>query len=376
MNRAALEIQKRKNLHLTIRDLSVSNPVGILPEFPAALLIEASKRYFLDRSYEPDPQGLLSARMAISTWYRASHGITVPVEQIIITASTSESYNILLQVISRPGDTLLMPEPSYPLIDEFATIRGIQLRGIPLRPCEWEFAPLKLEGYIDNTVKGLILVSPNNPTGSIFKEEGVIRTLLALNRSRIRVPLIIDEVFSGFIYEGDLSGHRSAYKSDHPVIILNGISKNFALPDLKVGWIVLNDAAWTLYGEHLVYANDLLLSCSTLNQSFLPSILGPGLEHTNNLRNALIKRRNGLLELLDSFSQIRCFPPQGGWNILFECTSVYTDDDELAYQAALRGFILHPGYFYNISAKGCFGVISMLAESVDVRDALFELGLQ
>jgi aspartate/methionine/tyrosine aminotransferase len=282
---------------------------------------------------------------------------------------------MLLQVLTRPGDTLLVPEPSYPLIDEFAAARGVHPRGIPLRPNQWEYNPGNLEGYIDNSVRGLFLVSPNNPTGSLFREENVIRTLSALTRSREKLPLVIDEVFSGFIYEGDLHGHRMVYESEHPLILLNGISKNFALPDLKVGWIVLNEPAWSLYGEQLVYVNDLLLSCSTLNQTLLTSILGTGIGHTAVLRNAMIMRRNDHLETLRSFSQIRCCSPSGGWSLLLEFDGAYRDDDELAYQAAIRGITLHPGYFYNISVRGCFGVISMLADSVDVRNALTELAI-
>lgn len=376
MNRAAREIQRRRNSNLEIRDLSISNPVGILPEFPAPLLAEASDHYFRHRAYKPDPQGLYEARTAISSWYGASHGITVPAEHVIITASTSESYNLLLQVITRPGDTLLMPEPSYPLIDEFAVMRGVYLRHFPLRPQVWAYNPGNLEGYTDDLVKGLVLVSPNNPTGSIFGRDCIGRTLSALTRLRKKLPLVIDEVFSGFIYEGDLSGHRYAYESDHPLIILNGISKNFALPDLKVGWMILNQAAWELYGEQLIYINDLFLSCSTLNQSILPSILDSGFAHTTLLREFLLSRRNALRDILNSFSQIRPFSPRGGWSIIFECNSVYDNDDELAYQAAIRGFLLHPGYYYNISSKGCFGVISMLADSCYVHEALVELGFR
>jgi aspartate/methionine/tyrosine aminotransferase len=363
-------------MNLKIRDLSISNPVGILPDFPGALLVEASEQYFRHRSYEPNSQGLLTARRAISDWYKAGHDISVPVEHIVITASTSESYNILLQIITKQGDIILLPEPSYPLIDEFAHIRGVNLRSFPLRPPEWQYNPGNLDGYIDDKVKGLILVSPNNPTGSLFVEDCTARTLSALTRYKMKIPLIIDEVFSGSIYKGNLSAHRAAFKSDHPTIILNGISKNFALPDLKVGWIILNKAAWSLFGEQLVYANDLLLSCSTLNQSFLPSILGIGNDHTSILRKDLLSRRNDLRRVINTFSRIRCFSPSGGWNILFECTSVYDDDDELAYQAATRGFLLHPGYFYNISSRGCFGVISILAESRDIQDAFTELGLR
>lgn len=388
MNRSTNELLRRRDIGLPLRDLTVSNPVGILPEFPSSLLTEASDRYLRHRVYDPDPQGMPAARVAISEWYRESHGINVPVERVIITASTSESYGILLQVLTRPGDVLIVPTPSYPLIDEFAAVRGVQLRGFPLRlasqatsplwptslcQTDWEYNPGNLEGYIDSSVRGLLIVSPNNPTGSLFGKEHVSRTLSALTRSSERLPLVIDEVFSGFIYEGTLCGHRIAYQSDHPLILLNGISKNFALPDLKVGWIVLNEPAWSLYGEQLVYANDLLLSCSTLNQSLLPSILGAGFGHTTDLRKALAQRRDDHLEVFRSFPRVRWSSPSGGWSLLLEFDEFYRDDEELAYQAATRGIALHPGYFYNMSIRGCYGIISMLSDSVDVRDALTEL---
>ena len=92
-------------------DLTSSNPTrqGLL--FPPDVLREAAAAYWPGRRYEPDPRGLLAAREAISRYYAArTPALDVPVEQIFITASTSEAYGLLFGLLAEPGDNVLGPE--------------------------------------------------------------------------------------------------------------------------------------------------------------------------------------------------------------------------------------------------------------------------
>ena len=253
-NRIAQELAVRREKGEPIIDLSAANPVGILPIFAPELLVEASRRYFFKRRYEPDPHGLPSAREAIAEWYAIHHQIAVDTDRIIITASTSESYQLLIQCLCERGSSVLVPSPSYPLLEEFAAQRAVQTRAVPLRRYDqWRYSPLSFEGFLDPSVAGIVLVSPNNPTGTIASVQELKDLIQLLKPLPYRPPLIIDEVFAGALFGENRTCHGAALESDYPVILLNGISKSFCAPDLKVGWMVCNDAAWSRCGEVSIY---------------------------------------------------------------------------------------------------------------------------
>lgn len=363
LNRIAEALEHRRRRGAPILDLSAANPSGVLPPFPPASLIEASSTYFQSRCYEPDPRGSLRTRDAITSWYAARHQLTINPDHIIITASTSESYQLLLQCLCPRGSSVLVPSPSYPLLEEFATQRGIAIRGVPLRRYDqWRYAPNSFEGFLDSSVVAIALVSPNNPTGTIASAEELRELIKLLNPLPEHPPLIIDEVFSDALFDGNKVDQRSAVESDYPVILLNGISKSFCSPDLKVGWIVMNEAAWHRCGEQLLYANDLLLSCSGLSQHLVMMMMQEEgqASYRKELNRALSYCYGTTMAALRSRSWLRPHPPQGGWMIFAEIETTGLDEEELFVRAALGGVALHPGHFYGTVDRGVFGAFSIL----------------
>jgi aspartate/methionine/tyrosine aminotransferase len=366
-NRIAQELAVRREKGEPIIDLSAANPVGILPTFAPELLVEASRRYFFKRRYEPDPHGLPSAREAIAEWYAIHHQIAVDTDRIIITASTSESYQLLIQCLFERGSSVLVPSPSYPLLEEFAAQRAVQTRAVPLRRYDqWRYSPLSFEGFLDPSVAGIVLVSPNNPTGTIASAQELKDLIQLLKPLPYRPPLIIDEVFAGALFGENRTCHGAALESDYPVILLNGISKSFCAPDLKVGWMVCNDAAWSRCGEGLLYANDLLLSCSGLSQYLMTQMMkGGGVEYLVSIKEALNIQYRMTMAVLGCYPWIKAVPPQGGWMVFAEIEASERlgkncDEEELFVRAAREGVAIHPGHFYGVSGEGIFGAISLL----------------
>lgn len=375
INRIARALRERRARGLPIYDLSAANPCGVLPAYPSESLIETARRYFAERIHDPDPHGAPSARQALRDWYQQRHRLTCSPDQIIITASTSESYQLLIQTLCGAGSSLLVPSPSYPLIEEFTAQRGVRTIAVPFRRhYDWRYAPFSYEGALDRSVAAIVLVSPNNPTGTVIAPDELIDLIRVLRALPERPILIIDEVFSESVFGDTRTCHHLAFDDEYPTILLNGISKSFCAPDLKVGWMMCNASAWKRCGAALVYANDLLLSCSGLNQALMTTMLRESGAYHRAVQEALSLRYDTTLSLLSSYSWVLPCSPQGGWMVFAELLKDGIDEETLFERAAREGIAVHPGYFYGVKTPGIFAAFSLLAEPADLKHGLEVLG--
>src|SRR5207249_7679079 len=121
-------------------------------------------------SYEPQPFGLIDARRAIAADY-ARRGIDVDEERIVLTASTSEAYSLLFKLLCDPADEVLVPRPSYPLFDHLTRLDAVVTRPYDLEyHVGWSIDIGSVERAITRGTRALLVVTPNNPTGSFLKE--------------------------------------------------------------------------------------------------------------------------------------------------------------------------------------------------------------
>src|SRR5262249_49613712 len=142
--------------------------------------------------YEPAPFGLLEARETIARAL-AEHGASVDPARILLTASTSEAYSFLFKVLCDPGDEVLVPQPSYPLFEHLAQFEGVRLAPYALAyDGEWHIDARSLAQARTERTRAVLVVSPNNPTGSYTKREE-LRALASL-----RLPIVSDEVFARY----------------------------------------------------------------------------------------------------------------------------------------------------------------------------------
>jgi alanine-synthesizing transaminase len=250
-----------------VLDLTATNPTGAaLPVDPApALALLADAR---GGTYLPDPRGLPSAREAVSAYY-AARGAGADPARLVLTASSSEAYSWLFKLLAEPGDVVLVPAPSYPLLDALAALEGVELVRYRLpEEDRWAVhADLVAEAAERAAASGrrvaaAVLVNPNNPTGtSISRDElGALSSLAA----RGGFALVSDEVFLDSRF-ADRSGDvriAAAEPGEALVFSLGGLSKSAALPQLKLGWILANGPAPLLAEalERLAWIADSFLS--------------------------------------------------------------------------------------------------------------------
>ena len=177
-----------------ILDLTESNPTRAALDYPREELLTALADPRALR-YDPDPRGLLSAREAVSEYY-AQRGVEVPASRILLTASTSEAYSYLFKLLTDPGDEILVPRPSYPLFDYLAAMESVAVRQYPLRyDGVWHIDFPALASAITPRTRAIVVVNPNNPTGSYLKRDRMgappnLRPADSLRRSILRFRLL------------------------------------------------------------------------------------------------------------------------------------------------------------------------------------------
>jgi len=186
---------------------------------------------------------------------------------------------------------------------------------------------------------------------------------------RLGLPVICDEVFAGFPYEVSHIPPLGALHGKLPVFHLNGISKMFGLPDLKLGWIALSGTGLENYEKRLELLNDTYLGANYLVQSMLPAIFEEGAGFAEHMRKRVCASIDCALELFAGNSRIKICRPDGGY-YLFPKIDTMEDEEELVLRLLKdRGVLVHPGYYYDCD-EGIHIMISCLTETGKLSEGL------
>jgi alanine-synthesizing transaminase len=337
-------------------DLTVSNPleVDLLPPADLGALAGPDAQH-----YRPDPLGLRPAREAVARYYRDRHGVDVDPDRVMLTSSTSEAYAYLFWALADPGDEVLVPAPSYPLFGFLADLAGVCLRPYPLAyDGAWHLDPPALEAAAGPGARALLVVSPNNPTGSFLKrDELAALRAFAAERS---LALVSDEVFLDYGFDPDPRRAPSlAAETEGLAFALGGLSKAAALPQLKLAWTVVAgaDAPARAALARLAFVADTFLSPGAPAQCALPSLLAQAPARAALVRD---RARRNLAALARAFAGTAATPlrVEGGWTAVVRMPRTRSAD---AWAHALldRGVLVQPGYFYDFADEGRL-VVSLL----------------
>jgi aspartate/methionine/tyrosine aminotransferase len=293
------------------------------------------------RVYKPESLGQYSAREAIALHYKPHFAL--PASHVVITPGTSVSYWYAFKLLAEAGDEILCPEPSYPLFDYIAKLCDVRLTFYRLAESyKWEIDFDHLEHQITARTRAVVLISPHNPTGMVATNDQL--KALAGIASRRNIPIISDEVFSEFLY-GTGSLPRPAATDAPLVITLNGFSKMFALPGMKIGWMAVTgrDDLVAKVMPALEMISDTFLPVNEIAQFAVPQIFDRGGEFLQTYVRWCTTCRDAAVRSLGD-----CFfnPPQGG----FYVTLPINDDEEAVASRLLSdsGILVHPGYFYDM----------------------------
>jgi alanine-synthesizing transaminase len=306
--------------------------------------------------YDPDPRGLLASREAVAEYY-VRRGVDAPASRILLTASTSEAYSYLFKLLADPGDEILVPRPSYPLFDYLAAMESVSVRQYPLRyDGVWHIDFEALASAITARTRAIVVVNPNNPTGSYLKRS---------ERERLQtfgVPILSDEVFSDFAFAPDPARVTTlAGQSDTLTFSMSGLSKIAGLPQMKLGWIVAGGPNHAAALDGLEWIADTFLSVATPVQWALPRILAASAAVQRQIRQRTRTNLECLIErTAGAGSPCRSLHVEGGWYAVLEVPRIRTEEEWALHLLAESDVLVQPGFFYDFETEA-FLVLSLLA---------------
>jgi aspartate/methionine/tyrosine aminotransferase len=359
LNRLSVAVAKRRAAGAALVDLTVSNPtLAGIPYAPSVAGALARSEEVL--RYDPEPFGLMRARRAVSELWR-ERGLEVAPERVALTASTSEAYAFVFKLLCDPGDEVLVPAPSYPLLEHLGALENVRLVPYELgHDGAWFIDVAEVARHVGSRTRAVVLVSPNNPTGTYLKRDELSRL------SALGLPLVSDEVFGDYALVEDARRARSVLEAnDGLVMALDGLSKAAALPQMKLAWLTLGGSA-PLVDEALARLElvlDAFLSPSTPVQRALPELLATrGV--ARDAIGARLRRNLVVLARQCGGSAVTPLPVEGGWYAVLRVPATATDE-EWALRLLEAGVLVQPGYFFD------FGEVPHLVVSLLTEPAVF-----
>ncbi len=371
-NRLTDTLEEVKSNGAHVLDLTISNPTRIGLKFEDAQILEAlASPKAMD--YDPQPKGLRSARAAVANYYRTQHGIdSLDPERVILTTSTSEGYSFVFRLLCNPGDELLVPKPSYPLFEFLADLQDVKLVSYPLiYDYGWQMDFPSLEKVVTRRTHGVVVVHPNNPTGSyVHAQEQASLNAFCAERG---LAIIADEVFLDYAHNGEPQ-QSFVVNPDVLSFTLSGVSKISALPQMKLAWIVTSGPAAQRDAAQarLEVISDTYLSMNAPIQWATPALLAQRQSVQRQLLDRVLVNLAELDRQLDAQKMCQRLNVEGGWYAILR-NPVTQTDEELAVDLLRRKSVLvHPGHFYDFPSDG-YLVLSLITAQTEFAEGIKRL---
>jgi alanine-synthesizing transaminase len=360
----------KRNAGVPVLDLTVSNPTAVL-RYPHSA-IAAALGDLGDLSYHPDPFGLVQARETVSRLY-LEQGYGVDASRIALAASTSEAYTLLFKLLCDPADEILIPVPSYPLFEYLAALENV--RTIPYQlqyDGSWFIDFQDLHKRISERSRAIVIVNPNNPTGSFLKSWE--RQQLVDLASERNLPLICDEVFMS--YELGSEAQRVKTLANEEAVLsfsLNGLSKMAGMPQMKLAWLTINGPEHQRQTAHerLELLLDTYLSVNTPVQVTLPRLLEIGAGIRADLV-ARISQNFGCARKTFENSPVHVLHTEGGWSVLLQLPRKQNEEQWVMQLLQEKNVLLQPGFFFDLPEEA-YGVASLVTEPDEFKEAIERL---
>jgi alanine-synthesizing transaminase len=359
---AALRAESR-----SIIDLTLSNPTIAGLEYPRGMLDGLADARGL--VYRPEAFGLRTAREAVAADY-GRRGVSVEAGRIVLTASTSEAYSLLFKLLCDPDTEILVPRPSYPLLDHLARLDAVSARFYDLEyQRTWSIDFASVERGLSSATRAIVIVSPNNPTGSRIRQHELER--LDALAAEHGAAVIIDEVFADYNLAGSSDTASPPRAGSSLVFSLGGLSKSIGLPQAKLAWIAAGGPA-AIVAEALArleFAADAYLSVSTPVQEAAAELLRAGRVVREQIQARVAGNYRDLVKSVSDESGCTVLQADGGWYAVLRVPAIASEEDLVLSLLVDDGVLTHPGYFFDFQG-GAHLVVSLLSPPPVLREGI------
>ena len=372
----SLETHRRSGKPLI--DLTASNPTTCGFAYPEREILDALRKPGA-LEYRPESKGLLSARAAVADYYRDRPGFgdsterrdnadCIDPERIVLTTGTSEAYTHVFRLLCEAGDEILVPAPSYPLLEFLADLADVRLVPYPLLYDHgWQMDLVGLRAALTPRSRAVVVVHPNNPTGSFVKPREAAE--LAEICAAREMAIVADEVFLD--YADAAARETFAYCDAAMTFTLSGLSKISALPQMKLAWIVASgpESAVGTAVERLEVIADTYLSPSTPIQLAAPDFLALRPTMQSQLQQRIAANLAFLDATLAGCDAATRLAREAGWYAVLRVPKSASDESLAVALLERSSVLVHPGAFYNFPSEG-FLVLSLIALTSEFEQGL------
>ena len=276
--------------------------------------------------------GLPELRQGIAELYRRWYGIDLDPARVVVTPGSSGAFILAFSALFDAGDRVALGEPGYPSYRQILRAMSLEPVGIPTR-IEDRYQPRPQD--LPGDVRGLILASPGNPSGTVLRRDELAE--LSGRAAELGISVISDEIYHGLDYG---AGFHSALEVTDDVIVINSFSKYFSMTGWRVGWMVVPDAMVRTVER---IAQNMFICPPHASQVAALAALDCVDEAEANLA-VYARNRELLLERLPQIGFDRIAPPEGAFYIYADVSEL--TDDSLKFSAEIleqAGVAVTPG---------------------------------
>ncbi|MEO7134417.1 MAG: pyridoxal phosphate-dependent aminotransferase, partial [Vicinamibacterales bacterium] len=359
LNAVSRALDAKRRVGTPVADLTETNPTGAGFTYPKSLLEPLANPRALE--YDPQPLGLWAARAAVAADFRR-RGIAISADRVALTSSTSEAYALLFKLLCDAGDAVLVPHPSYPLFEHLTQLECVHAIPYALEyHGAWRMNIDSVRRAATARVRAILVVSPNNPTGSFLHRDDLIELseLAATNGWAI----IGDEVFADYRLDPAPLATRVLACADVLTFSLGGLSKSAGLPQLKLGWIGFGGPSAKVDQALAAYelVADTYLSVSTPVQAAAAELLTGGAAIRAQILARVRRNLESLRSLASNHPSLDVLRVEGGWSAVMQVPQLRSEESLVLDLLEKDNVLVHPGYFFDFPREA-FIVVSLLVE--------------
>jgi len=296
-----------------ILKLNIGNPSPFGFDAPDEIVQDMIHNVPESQGYS-DSRGLYSGRKAVMQYCQEKNIANVGIDDIYLGNGVSELIVMAMQALLDNGDEVLIPAPDYPLWTASVSLSG----GKPVHylcdeQSDWYPDIADLEKKITDRTRGIVIINPNNPTGSLYPQD-ILESIIELARKH-ELIIFSDEIYDKIIYDDAEHLSTASLADDVLFITFNGLSKAYRVAGFRSGWMVISGAKLRAgdYIEGIELLASMRLCSNVPGQHAIQTALG-GYQSINDLvapGGRLCRQRDLAYELLTDIPGISCVKPKG-----------------------------------------------------------------
>lgn len=304
-----LKKQGKKILHLNIGDPNVFDFVT-----PRHMIDAVNKAMLENKNNYAHSMGVPEAREAIAREQERFGINNVTEDDVLVTTGVSEGIELVMNALINPGENILTPIPSYPVYLAIIHKIGATLNQYMTNEENgWQPDLDDIRKKINEKTKGIVLINPNNPTGSLYDRKTLEEIMDLANEHDL--VIFTDEIYNKILFDGEKHTPLASLTNDMPIVTFNGLSKNYVVPGWRVGWSVFTGPKDEIaeYKEAVFkFARARLSAPGPFQYAVKPALEGPQ-DHIPEMIRKLEERRNLLHKRLNEIEGFSCVKPKGAF---------------------------------------------------------------